>query len=115
MSKVAKLLALSVLIAGCDGIYHKHKHKYPHTHPIENPADQAAAHDKHNHHSHHSHHKHDAMMESNHPHKHHKHDAKGGKNIENQVTKNVINHSNNVAKYASNTASAVTTAAKSIK
>ena len=74
---------------------------------------QAAA--EHHKHNHHSHHKHDAKMESNHSHKHHKHDAKGGENIENQVTKNVINHSNNVAKDAANTASAVTTAAKSIK
>jgi hypothetical protein len=113
MSKVAKLLALSVLLAGCNGTYHKHTHKYPHTDPIENPADQAAA--EHHKHHHHSHHKHDAMMESKHPEKHHKHDAKGGKNIENQVTKNVMNHSSNVAKDAANTASAVTTAAKSIK
>ena len=113
MSKVVKLLALSVLLAGCNGTYHKHTHKYPHTDPIENPDDQAAA--EHHKHHHHSPHKHDAMMESKHPEKHHKHDAKGGKNIENQVTKNVMNHSSNVAKDAANTASAVTKAAKSIK
>lgn len=114
MSKVAKLLALSVLLAGCSGTYHKHHHKYPHTDPIEKTEGQAAT--EHHKHNHHSHHNHEAMMESKHSHKHHKHDAKmRSNNIENQVTKNVINHTSHVAKDAANAASAVTKAAPSVK